>query len=70
MENSSRLLKLQNILLDVIAAQEGIDYDTADLETQSRIAQLAIRQVRQDERDGKISFASDSVVHDSANGEV
>ena len=69
-EEDKRRVKEMGRRMHVIAAQEGIDYDTADLETQSRIAQLAIRQVRQDERDGKISFASDSVVHDSANGEV
>ena len=69
-EEDKRRVKEMGRRMHVIAAQEGIDYDTADLETQSRIAQLAIRQVRQDERDGKISFASDFVVHDSANGEV
>lgn len=69
-EEDKRRVKEMGRRMHLIAAQEGIDYDTADLETQSRIAQLAIRQVRQDERDGKISFSSDSVVHDSANGEV
>lgn len=69
-EEDRRRVKEMGRRMHVIAAQEGIDYDTADLDTQSRIAQLAIRQVRQDERDGKISFACDSVVHDSANGEV
>lgn len=69
-EEDKRRVKEMGRRMHVIAAQEGIDYDTADLETQSRIAQLAIRQVRQDERDGKISFSSDSVVHDSADGEV
>lgn len=69
-EEDKRRVKEMGRRMHLIAAQEGIDYDTADLETQSRIAQLAIRQVRQDERDGKISFSSDSVVHDSADGEV
>lgn len=69
-EEDKRRVKEMGRRMHVIAAQEGIDYDTADLETQSRIAQLAIRQVRQDERDGKISFAVDSVIHDSTNGEV
>lgn len=69
-EEDKRRVKEVGRRMRMMAAQEGIDIDSADLETQSRIVKEAMHQVRQDERDGKISFASDSVVHDSANGEV